>query len=84
MDSREYLASAVRDGLIIDSLHRAPFSMRLTSGSTIVVNGAHMTLHFESEMVRLERALRVLGIAAGETLCVSDFHRRSGAAVKIG
>lgn len=68
MDSKEYLASAVRDGLIIDSLHRALFAMRLTNGSTIIVNGAPATLHFEYEMVRLERALRLLGIAAGETL----------------
>lgn len=68
MDSKEYLVSAVRDGLIIDSLHRALFAMRLTNGSTILVNGARATLHFENEMARLERALSLLGIAAGETL----------------
>lgn len=68
MDSKEYLASAVRDGLIIDSLHRALFAMALTNGCTIIVNDAPATLHFENEMERLKRSLALLGIDAAETL----------------
>lgn len=68
MDLKDYLASAVRDGLVIDSLHRALFAMRLTNGSTIIINGVTGTLHFENEMARLERALHLLGIDTAETL----------------
>lgn len=68
MDSNDYLVSAVRDGLVIDSLHRALFAMRLTNGSTILIDGTLGTLHFENEMERLERSLCLLGINPGETL----------------
>jgi hypothetical protein len=68
MDSKDFLAGAVRDGLLIDSLQRALFAMSLTNGSTIVIDGVSGTLHFEHEMERLERSLYLLGVDAGETL----------------
>lgn len=87
MEIKDYLAGAVRDAVLIDSLHRALFAMRLTNGSTIIMNGVPGTLHFENEMDRLERSLYLLGIDAGEPLPTPSGGRdshKSGRSGKTG
>lgn len=68
MDRQALVNGVERDAIVIDALHRALYTMALTSGSAIAQCGVTGTLHFEYEIAVLRHALFVLGIDTSQPL----------------
>lgn len=68
MDGRQFLTAAVRDAMVIDSLHRALYAMKLTNGAVILVDGVRGSLNFDHEIEKLHRSLYLLGVDTKEPL----------------
>lgn len=68
MDGQEFIASANRDAVLIDALHRTLYAMALTNGCSILQGGVRGTLRFDEEIAIARRALFVLGIDTSQPL----------------
>jgi len=68
MHADEYLASAERDGKLIDAIYRGLYGMSLTNGCSVTVEGRSYALNYNHEMNRLRDALKLLGVDPNEPL----------------
>lgn len=66
MDPQEYLDPARRDAILVDAIYRALYAMALSNGYPISMDGVNAVLNFDRELVRLRRALTLLGVDAAE------------------
>ncbi len=66
MNSKDYVALAERDALVIDALFSSLRAMRIVNGSPIELSGQRHPLRLEEQMLKIHEALLRLGVDSNE------------------
>ena len=70
MSEIEFLMYAERDAYVINAIHKAAEAMNLLTGATLVLSGVSGTVNFDNGVLRLCRALVMLGDSSISDSCL--------------